>query len=72
MTAKELTELLQSTDHTAAINSKDITSTHVLSDEQLNKLLDRSDLLSGVAPVPEISVDDNRMFRIVETPSQSI
>ena len=72
MTAKELTELLQSTDHTAAINSKDITSTRVLSDEQLSKLLDRSDLLSGVAAVPEISDDDNQMFRIVETPSQSI
>ena len=72
MTAKELTELLQSTDHTAAINSKDITSTRVLSDEQLSKLLDRSDLLSGVAAVPEISDDDNQMFRIVETPSQSL
>jgi hypothetical protein len=67
LTAKELMELLQSTDHMTAINSDDITSTRVLSTEQLNKLLDRSDLLPGCETVAVNSDGDNQAFEIVET-----
>ena len=58
-------ELLKSTDHMAAINSNDITSTRVLSAEQLNKLLDRTDLLP--ATVAENYNDDNQLFKVVQT-----
>lgn len=67
LTANDLMALLKSTDHMAAINSNDITSTRVLSAEQLNKLLDRTDLLPGTTSVTENSHDDNQLFRVVQT-----
>ena len=67
LTAKELMELLESTDHMAAINSDDITSNQVLSSEQLNKLLDRSDMLPGCENVAIKSSEDNQVFKIVNT-----
>ena len=65
LSAKELVELLQSSDHVAAINSDDVTNTQVLSTEQLNKLLDRSDLLSGSTTVSENTVEDEKLFKVV-------
>ena len=67
LTAKELMELLESTDHMAAINSDDITSNQVLSSEQLNKLLDRSDMLPGCENVAIKPGEDNQVFKIVNT-----
>ncbi len=59
-------DLLQSTDHMAAINSDNITSTQVLSTEQLNKVLDRSDLLPGCENVGINSEEDNQVFKVVK------
>ncbi|XP_028407200.1 lymphoid-specific helicase-like [Dendronephthya gigantea] len=65
LSPKELVELLQSSDHTAAINSDDISDARVLSPEQLDKLLDRSDMISGDTTVPEATDKDDKLFKVV-------
>lgn len=70
LSGKELMELLQSTDHMAAINSDDVSSTQVLSTEQLNKLLDRNDMLPGAETTSGNSNKDDQLFKVVNPNEQ--
>ncbi|XP_046842317.1 lymphoid-specific helicase-like [Xenia sp. Carnegie-2017] len=71
LSSKEIMHLLQSCDHNAAINSKEVSSNVLLTKEQLNKLMDRSDMVTdGKSKATAENVDDDEdkaLFKVVKS-----
>ena len=66
ITAKEMLELLESSDHMDAISTEQNNNTEVLSKETLEKLLDRSDLLGADTSPVEQTEEENKLFKVVD------
>lgn len=68
LTASEMQELLESSDHKDVVNTDNNGNTQVLTKEQLRKLLDRSDLLGDntVTSASNQSEEESKIFKVIE------